>query len=80
MLKIDKNPINLNLIMNKMSIKMEMNPLNKLFLFIKVLLMFSLILNLILLKNYFLQNVFILMMFLFTLALLMNNENICIHF
>ena len=54
MLKIDKN---LNKSDNEqdeqMSTKMEMNPVNKLFFFIKVLLI---ILNLVLLTNCFLQN------------------------
>ena len=41
---------------NKMSTTMEMNPVNRLFFLIKVLLILSLILNLLLLINYFLQN------------------------
>ena len=47
LLKLIKTLININLIMNKMSTKMEMNPVNRLFFLIKVLLMFSLILRLI---------------------------------
>ena len=57
LLKIDKKTlIKINLIMNKMSTRMEMNPVNMLFFLIKVLLMFSMILNLILLTKCFLQN------------------------
>ena len=56
LLKLIKTLININLIMNKMSTKMEMNPVNRLFFLIKVLLMFSLILRLILLIKCFLQN------------------------
>ena len=56
LLKLIKTLININLIMNKMSTKMEMNPVNSLFFLIKVLLMFSLILRLILLIKCFLQN------------------------
>ena len=56
LLKIDKILTNnnlINLIMNKMGTKMEMNPVNKLFFLIKVLLI---ILNLILLTKCFIQN------------------------
>ena len=56
LLKLIKTLININLIMNKMSTKIEMNPVNSLFFLIKVLLMFSLILRLILLIKCFLQN------------------------
>ena len=56
LLKLIKTLININLIMNKMSTKMEMNPVNSLFFLIKVLLMFSLILNLLLSIKYFFQN------------------------
>ena len=56
LLKLIKTLININLIMTKMSTKIEMNPVNRLFFLIKVLLMFSLILRLILLIKCFLQN------------------------
>ena len=73
LLKIDKILTNnnlINLIMNKMGTKMEMNPINRLFFLIKVMLIILtlillinylvmlIILTLILLINYFLQNGF----------------------